>query len=62
MDWWDQVGNMAAFMQDTPALGVDLALHGPNADHVGYDLAFGLQATATPLDVYPSEMSFTEGA
>jgi hypothetical protein len=62
VDWWQQVGNMVGFMSETPALAVDMALHGPNADHVGYDLAFGLQATAMPLDVYPSEMSFTEGA
>ena len=60
MDWWDSIGNMMGFMGDTPALAVDMALHGPNPDHVGYDLAFGLQASATPIDVYPSEMSLAE--
>lgn len=60
MDWWDSVGNMAAFFGDTPALAVDMALHGPNPDHVGYDLAFGMQAASTPIDVYPTEASFAE--
>lgn len=61
MDWWESIGNMASFFGDTPALAVDMALGGANPDYVGYDLAFGLQATSTPIDVYPSEMSFTEG-
>lgn len=45
------------FMGDTPALAVDMALGGANPDYVGYDLAFGLQAAAAPIDVYPSETS-----
>lgn len=60
MDWWESIGNMVGFMGDTPALAVDMALSGPNPDHVGYDLAFGLQAAPTPIDVYPSEMSPAE--
>jgi hypothetical protein len=32
-----------------------MALHGPETNHIGYDLAYGLQATTTPIDVYPSE-------
>ena len=60
MDWWQEVGNYLGFFDETPALAVDMALHGPNANHVGYDLAFGLQAAATPIDVYPSQMSFAE--
>lgn len=62
MDWWQQIGNMVGFLGETPALAVDMVLHGPNADHVGYDLAFGLQATGSSIDVYPSEMSPAEGA
>ncbi|MET9385312.1 hypothetical protein ABZY09_30630 [Streptomyces sp. NPDC002928] len=58
MNWWTQIGNYVSFFQDTPALGVDMALNGPNANHVGYDLAFGLQATKTPIDVYPAETQF----
>lgn len=55
MDWWQNIGNYLSFFDDTPALAVDMALGGPNAAHVGYDLAFGLQAARTPIDVYPSE-------
>lgn len=60
MDWWETLGNYVGFFGDTPALAVDMALHGPNANHVGYDLAFGLQAASTPIDVYPPEGAFTE--
>jgi hypothetical protein len=49
----DQVGNYVSFFGDTPALAVDMALHGPNANHVGYDLAYGLQMAPTAIDVYP---------
>jgi hypothetical protein len=59
MDWWETLGNYASFFGDTPALAVDMALHGPNAAHLGYDLAYGLQATPTTIDVYPSESSLT---
>lgn len=62
MEWWQTVGNYLAFFDDTPALAVDFALGGPNANYVGYDLAYGLQSTPTPIDVYPSEMSFNEEA
>jgi hypothetical protein len=55
MDWWNQIGNYVDFFGETPALAVDMALNGPNANHVGYDLAFGLQAAQTPIDVYPSD-------
>jgi hypothetical protein len=54
VDWWDQIGNYTTFFGDTPALAVDMALNGPNADHVGYDLGYGLQSSQTPIDVYPS--------
>lgn len=57
MNWWTQIGNYMGFFDETPALAVDMALNGPNANHVGYDLAFGLQASKTSLDVYPSEKS-----
>jgi hypothetical protein len=46
------------FFGDTaPALAVDMAMNGPNSDFVGYDLAYGLQATASPIDVYPTDAS-----
>jgi len=57
MDFWNQIGNYATFFPDTPALAVDMALNGPNANHVGYDLAYGLQASQTAVDVYPAEDS-----
>lgn len=61
MNWWDSIGNMTSFFGDTPALAVDMALHGANADFVGYDLAFGLQAARTPIDVYPDTSAALEG-
>lgn len=61
MDWFTTLGNMAAMFPDTPALAWDMALHGPNPDLVGYGLAYGMQSTPTPIDVYPSEdMAFPE--
>jgi hypothetical protein len=57
MGWWTQVGNYVSFFGDTPALAVDMALHGPEANFLGYDLAYGLQGTPTPIDVYPDETS-----
>lgn len=55
MNWWTTLGNYVTFFDDTPALGFDMAMGGPNADNVGYGLAFGLQAARTPIDVYPAE-------
>lgn len=61
MDWFTQLGNMAAFFPDTPALAFDMALNGAEPNLVGYDMAYGLQAAQTPIDVYPpEEMSFAE--
>jgi hypothetical protein len=60
MDWWDTIGNYLGLFGDTPALAVDMALYGPNANHVGYALAYGLQASPTPIDVYPAEGSFAD--
>ncbi|MEU3522335.1 hypothetical protein AB0E62_00405 [Streptomyces sp. NPDC038707] len=60
MDWWTQIGNYASFFSDTPALAVDMALHGPNPSYVGYDLAYGLQASPTAIDVYPPDDPFAE--
>ncbi|MFF9268625.1 hypothetical protein [Streptomyces rochei] len=53
MGWWTTLGNYMDFFADTPALAVDMALNGPNAEHVGYGLAFGMQASPTAVDVYP---------
>ena len=56
MDWFRALGNMAALFPDTPALAFDFAMNGANPDLIGYGLAYGLQSTSTPLDVYPEEM------
>jgi hypothetical protein len=53
MEFWDQIGNFAAFMPGAPALAVDMATNGPNPDMMGYDLAYGLQATPQPISLYP---------
>lgn len=60
MNWWTTLGNYVTFFEDAPALAVDFALNGPNANHVGYGLAYGIQSTPTAIEVYPSEMSFPE--
>jgi hypothetical protein len=60
VDWFQTLGNYVDLFPDTPALAVDMALHGPNANHVGYGLAFGMQATPTEIDVYPSETLFAD--
>jgi hypothetical protein len=52
MDWWEQLGAHVQFFPDTPALALDMALRGP-AEHVAYPLAYALQATPVPLEVYP---------
>jgi hypothetical protein len=62
MDWWTTLGNYMTLLGDAPALAVDMALTGPNADHVGYGLAFGMQASPTEMNVYPDEGMFAEGA
>jgi hypothetical protein len=55
MDWFTQLGNMAAMFPDTPALAYDFALNGSDPDTIGYGLAYGLQAMPTPIDVYSPE-------
>lgn len=57
MDWFNQVGNMMRFLPDTPALAWDMAVNGPNADLAGYGLAYGMQVSPTPFDVYPAEVA-----
>ena len=59
MDWFTALGNMAGLFPDTPALAYDFARNGAEPDLVGYELANGLQATTTPINVYPpQELSF----
>jgi hypothetical protein len=55
VDWFTQLGNMAQFMPDTPALAFDMATKGPNHDAFNYSLAYNIQDSPTPLNVYPAE-------
>lgn len=60
MDFWDRVGAMYQFFNDTPALAHDMALKGPQSDF-GYSLAYGLQNTSAPIDVYPADTQTLAG-
>lgn len=60
MDWWNNLGAMYEFFNDTPALAHDMAIKGPQTDFA-YDLAYGLQSTTTPLDVYPADTQTLAG-
>ncbi|MGW2513650.1 hypothetical protein ACWC0A_30500 [Streptomyces scopuliridis] len=61
MEWFTALGNMSALFPDTPGLAFDFAMNGADPDMVGYDLAYGLQNTNTPIEVYPPEgTSFPE--
>ena len=61
MDWFNALGNMVALIPDAPALAFDMALNGAHPDVAGYGLAYGLQATPTPIEVYPAQDPFATG-
>lgn len=54
MEWWNRLGGMYQFFNDTPALAKDMTVHGPEGDFAFY-LAYGLQNTSAPIDVYPAD-------
>lgn len=54
MEWYTQLSNMYALTGNAP-LATDFALRGPDADRVGYGLAYGLQASPTEIELYPPE-------
>lgn len=58
MDWFNALGNMASFFPDAPGLAWDMTFSGADPDTVGYGLAYGLQVSPTPIDVYPPESMF----
>jgi hypothetical protein len=60
MEWWDRLGAMYQFFNDTPALAHDMATKGPQSDFA-YSLAYGLQNTAANLDVYPADTQTLAG-
>lgn len=60
MEFWNRIGAMYQFLNDTPALAKDMALKGPQSDF-GYTLAYALQNTQAPIDVYPSDSQTLAG-
>lgn len=54
MEWFDRLGAMYQFFNDTPALAHDMATKGPDGDFA-YALAYAAQNTAAPIDVYPAD-------
>lgn len=54
MEWWTAIGNMYA-LTSTPGLAYDMAVNGPDADRVGYGLAYGLQSSSAQIDLYPPD-------
>lgn len=54
MEWFDRLGAMYQFFNQTPALAHDMAVRGPQTD-LAYSLAYAAQNTATPIDVYPAD-------
>lgn len=60
MEWFDRLGGMYQFLNDTPALAKDMALHGPQTD-LGYSLAYAMQNTSAPIDVYPADTQTLAG-
>lgn len=52
MEWWDRLGAMYQFLNQTPALAHDMAVNGPPTDFA-YTLANNMATGPTPLDVYP---------
>jgi hypothetical protein len=53
MEWADRLGALYSFL-GVPAMAKDMALNGPQGDMV-YDLAYAMQTTSAPIDVYPAD-------
>jgi hypothetical protein len=60
MDWFDRLGAMYAFLNDTPALAHDMTMRAPQTDF-SYTLAYAMQNTAAPIDVYPADTQTLAG-
>lgn len=61
MDWWDALGNYAAFFPDSPSLAVDMTTNHPMSHaYLGYPLAYALQDTPSPIQVYPPDNPLQE--
>lgn len=60
MDFWNRIGAMYQFFNDTPALGQDMATNGPQTDFA-YALANTLQSSPAAIDVYPADTATDVG-
>lgn len=60
MEWFDRLGAMYQFLNSTPALAHDMATKGPQTD-LGYSLAYAMQNTSAPIDVYPADTQTLAG-
>lgn len=60
MEWFDRLGAMYQFLNDTPALAHDMTVRGPQNDF-GYTLAYAMQNTSAPIDVYPADTQTLAG-
>lgn len=54
-DWWQEFGANLQFMPDTPALAFDMATGGPTYHPFALSLAYNMQNSPTPLQVYPQD-------
>jgi hypothetical protein len=54
VEWWERLGGFAMGISDSPALAVDMSLHGPQSDF-GYTLTALMNRTTAPLDTYPPD-------
>jgi len=62
MEWFNTLGNYAAFFPDSPALAVDMTTnHNMSHDYLGLPLAYGAQDTPSPIEVYPPDNPLMEG-
>jgi hypothetical protein len=60
MEWFDRLGGMYMFLNDTPALAHDMSTRGPQSD-LAYNLAYSMQNTSTDLDAYPADTQTAGG-
>lgn len=60
MEWFERLGAMYQFFNDTPPLAQSFTTDGPQTD-LGYLLAYASQNTSTNLDPYPADTQTAGG-
>jgi len=55
MEWFQDLGVNLQFMPDTPALAFDMTVNGPQHAPFKYSLAYNMQNSPTPLNMYPQD-------